>query len=296
MSDPFTRLKICYWNANGIYSKLADFKNFVHNHNPDVILLQETMLKPTQTIFIPNYNFFRNDDPQNPVSGGTAILIKNNIFHHEVPTPSVKSIKTTIISVHFANIPPTTIASINVPCRITTSDLSLISLLSYPSTTVQFSPATSTLIISNSYTGINLLNFSVRTGFEIIAPSTPTRYGLNFSSVGDLTILNNFHYTYDITSISELSSDHNPVLLNFNVNYITLNIPLKFPPTGKPLPNSFLRSLPCFLQILITAMISKPLWIISLLISSPPTVLLLNLFITKHYFLPLNQTSNHATK
>ncbi|GIX72367.1 RNA-directed DNA polymerase from mobile element jockey [Caerostris extrusa] len=69
MSDPFTGLKICYWNANGIYSKLTDFKNFLHNHNPDVILLQETMLKPTQTIFIPNYNFFRNDGPQNPVSG-----------------------------------------------------------------------------------------------------------------------------------------------------------------------------------------------------------------------------------
>ncbi|GIY90117.1 hypothetical protein CEXT_154201 [Caerostris extrusa] len=49
----------------------------------------------------------------------------------------------------------------------------------------------------------------------------------NSSSVIDLTILNNFHYTYDIASISELSSDHNPVLLNFNVNYITLNIPLK---------------------------------------------------------------------
>ncbi|GIY76005.1 uncharacterized protein CEXT_680561 [Caerostris extrusa] len=97
MSDPFTGLKICYWNANGIYSKLTDFKNFVHNHNPDVILLQETMLKPTQTIFIPNYNFFRNDGPQNPVSGGTAILIKiNRKFprfpqqhqnnYHEVPT------------------------------------------------------------------------------------------------------------------------------------------------------------------------------------------------------------------
>ncbi|GIY30599.1 uncharacterized protein CEXT_416001 [Caerostris extrusa] len=60
---------------------------------PHFVLLQETILKPTQTIFIPNYNFFRNDGPQNPVSGGTAILIKNNISHHEVPIPSLKSIK-----------------------------------------------------------------------------------------------------------------------------------------------------------------------------------------------------------
>ncbi|GIX69040.1 uncharacterized protein CEXT_677451 [Caerostris extrusa] len=86
MSDPFTGLKICYWNA-GIYSKLIDFKNFVHNHNPDVILLQETMLKQTQNIFISNYNFFRNDGPQNPVSGGTAILIKNNISQQKFPRP-----------------------------------------------------------------------------------------------------------------------------------------------------------------------------------------------------------------
>ncbi|GIX67659.1 hypothetical protein CEXT_142131 [Caerostris extrusa] len=101
MSDAFTGLKICHWNANGIYSKLTDFKNFVHNHNADVILLQGLMLKPTENIFILIITSFVMTVHKNPVSGGTAILIKSNISHHcRSSTPSLKSIKTTIISVH----------------------------------------------------------------------------------------------------------------------------------------------------------------------------------------------------
>ncbi|GIY48599.1 RNA-directed DNA polymerase from mobile element jockey [Caerostris extrusa] len=186
-----------------------------------------------------------------PLRCGTAILIKNNISHHEVPTPSLNSIKTTIISVHFANIPPPP-PSLLLFMLPAASDLltDLTTLLSINNSSILSGDFNSPHIRwgshTNSYTVINLLNFSVRTGFEIIAPSTPTRYGLNSSSVIDPTILNNFHCTYDITSISELSSYHNPVLLNFNVNYITLNIPLKFPPTGKPLPNSFLQITPLF--------------------------------------------------
>ncbi|GIY49553.1 hypothetical protein CEXT_370891 [Caerostris extrusa] len=104
MSDPFTGLKICYWNANGIYSKLTDFKNFVHNHNPDVIHLQETMFKPAQTIFIPNYNFFHVTVHKTLSQVALQYTSKTISLITKFPCPPLKSIKTTIISGHFANI------------------------------------------------------------------------------------------------------------------------------------------------------------------------------------------------
>ncbi|GIZ02666.1 hypothetical protein CEXT_708101 [Caerostris extrusa] len=63
------------------------------------------MLKLTQNIFIPNYSFFRNDGPQNLVSGGTAILSKT-ISSSRSPHAFPQQHQTTIISVHFSNIPP----------------------------------------------------------------------------------------------------------------------------------------------------------------------------------------------
>ncbi|GFY01649.1 probable RNA-directed DNA polymerase from transposon BS [Trichonephila clavipes] len=49
----------------------------------------------------------------------------------------------------------------------------------------------------------------------------PTRYGTHSSNTLDIALINNFNFPYDITSISDLSSDHNPVLLNFSLCNIT---------------------------------------------------------------------------
>ncbi|GFX11749.1 hypothetical protein TNCV_4340941 [Trichonephila clavipes] len=49
----------------------------------------------------------------------------------------------------------------------------------------------------------------------------PTRYGPNSSNTLDIALISNFNFPYDITSISDLSSDPNPVLLNFSLCNIT---------------------------------------------------------------------------
>ncbi|GFS49294.1 putative RNA-directed DNA polymerase from transposon X-element [Trichonephila clavipes] len=53
---------------------------------------------------------------------------------------------------------------------------------------------------------------------EIAFPDTSTRFGHNSSNTLDFTLINNFQYPYTILSIPELSSDHNPVILNFSFN------------------------------------------------------------------------------
>ncbi|GFW46412.1 uncharacterized protein TNCV_4811001 [Trichonephila clavipes] len=47
---------------------------------------------------------------------------------------------------------------------------------------------------------------------------SPTRFGHNLSNTLDFALINNFQYPYTILSIPELSSGHNPVVLNFSFN------------------------------------------------------------------------------
>ncbi|GBN55885.1 hypothetical protein AVEN_163399-1 [Araneus ventricosus] len=96
---------------------MHDFRVFVDEHTPDLILLQETKLKNNKGIYLPNYVLYRNDGPQNPASGGTAIFIKNSISHNEIFLPNLSIISATILTVNLINQPPITIASVYVPCR-----------------------------------------------------------------------------------------------------------------------------------------------------------------------------------
>ncbi|GFX83872.1 putative nuclease HARBI1 [Trichonephila clavipes] len=51
---------------------------------------------------------------------------------------------------------------------------------------------------------------------NIAFPSTPTRFGHNSANTIDIALIKNFYYPFTINSIDDLSSDHNPVFLNFN--------------------------------------------------------------------------------
>ncbi|GFW10227.1 hypothetical protein TNCV_1849441 [Trichonephila clavipes] len=54
-------LSLCSWNANGLLRKINEFKLFVEKYAPDIILVQETKLRPIHNIRIANYTCYRND-------------------------------------------------------------------------------------------------------------------------------------------------------------------------------------------------------------------------------------------
>ncbi|GBL73937.1 hypothetical protein AVEN_192319-1 [Araneus ventricosus] len=72
--------------------------------------------------------------------------------------------------------------------------------------------------IKTTTRGRKLKTFANITGLDIIAPPTPTRYGHHSVSFIALAVTKNFLYPYNITSVPELSSDHNPVILSFFFN------------------------------------------------------------------------------
>ncbi|GFY77427.1 hypothetical protein TNIN_141661 [Trichonephila inaurata madagascariensis] len=55
MIKSFFGLSIFSWNADGVRSRIVEIRDFVDKHSPDILLLQETHLRPEHSFKIPNY-------------------------------------------------------------------------------------------------------------------------------------------------------------------------------------------------------------------------------------------------
>lgn len=56
-------LKILHWNSNGIPKRINELSAFASKIKLDIILINETRLKPILKLKIPNYIIYRNDHP-----------------------------------------------------------------------------------------------------------------------------------------------------------------------------------------------------------------------------------------
>ncbi|GFU32521.1 RNA-directed DNA polymerase from mobile element jockey [Trichonephila clavipes] len=70
---------------------------------------------------------------------------------------------------------------------------------------------------TNSSRGVRLRDFVNLTNLNIAYLDSPTRFGINSANTLDIAVIKNFYYPYTINSLHDLSSDHNPVLLNFTL-------------------------------------------------------------------------------
>ncbi|GFX76071.1 probable RNA-directed DNA polymerase from transposon X-element [Trichonephila clavipes] len=217
-------LKLCSWNANGILNKISEFKTFVEKYSPDLLLIQETHLRPHHNINIPNYNCYRNDRiGDGRAGGGTLILTKKNVSHYNIPTPTLNHYEATVVVITLQNLNPISVISVYVPPssdeRLFTLDLE--NLLQTNSNCVIFGDFNATHNMwncpNNSIRGCQLKTFADTLDLSIAFPDTPTRYGYRSANTLDFAIINNFHFPYNINSSAELSSDHNPVILNFSL-------------------------------------------------------------------------------
>ncbi|GFU22670.1 putative RNA-directed DNA polymerase from transposon BS [Trichonephila clavipes] len=105
---------IAAWNANGVRLRIVELRDFINKHSLDIILIQETHLRPGVSIRVPNYTLYRNDrQNQNTPSGGTAILIKSSLNHHHLPTPSLGTVEATIVVLTLPGENPLLVASIS---------------------------------------------------------------------------------------------------------------------------------------------------------------------------------------
>lgn len=97
-----TTLKIAFFNANGIDKQKLEMAAFAEHHNLDAILLNEIHLRAGNRLKMANYATYRNDRQKGP-GGRTAILVKRNIPHYRIPTPTLTNLEATIINLQLPN-------------------------------------------------------------------------------------------------------------------------------------------------------------------------------------------------
>ncbi|GFW88195.1 RNA-directed DNA polymerase from mobile element jockey [Trichonephila clavipes] len=155
--------------------------------------------------------------------GGTLILIKNSIKHYSLLTPSMQTIEATIVILTPIDHDPISIVSIYIPPRSDeyTFTIDIENLIQTSSNCVLFgdfnAPHTAWNCNTNSSRGVRLLDYVNMTNLYIAYPDSPTRFGINSANTLDIAVIRNFYYPYTINSLHDLSSDHNPVLLNFTL-------------------------------------------------------------------------------
>jgi len=77
-------LQILQWNARGINQNLQEFKHFIYNSNPspDIICIQETLLKTDKEFKLTGYETIRFD--QDKSRRGLMICIKTSLSYFDI--------------------------------------------------------------------------------------------------------------------------------------------------------------------------------------------------------------------
>ncbi|GFW65654.1 nucleic-acid-binding protein from transposon X-element [Trichonephila clavipes] len=198
-------------------------KSFIADWNPDIVNLQETHLQPCHNFIFPDYNIYRTDRTFR--GGGTAIMIKRSIPHHQIFITN-NNLETTAIKLIRQNEQPITIVSAYRPPRksITDQDLHRIFrnqgyvLLAgdLNAKHVSWSPFTQQNVAGNI-----IRRFCDSTGYSLVAPPEPTCFHRSSRSTTiDIAICKGMTVS-DCSSIPELSSDHNPVLFEVSLDNYT---------------------------------------------------------------------------
>lgn len=76
-------IRIMAWNANGILKQKNELEAIINRDNIDICLISETHLTNQMFTTLKNYTIYCANHPRNCARGGSAIIVKSNIEHHE---------------------------------------------------------------------------------------------------------------------------------------------------------------------------------------------------------------------
>ncbi|GBM68873.1 RNA-directed DNA polymerase from mobile element jockey [Araneus ventricosus] len=204
------------WNANGLYGKVNDLREFVSRKNPDIVLIQETHLSGLDRCYFPNYTFYSTPSRTHYKRRGTAVLIKSCITHHHVPNPNLYYVEATMVVATFHSLPPINFISVyNPPLNTTMFTNDLEKLISYNSSTFiagDFNAKNRQWNCSSTCRlGKHLLNFVKISKQILLTPESPTKISTTGASILDFAITCNVNYLNTVRAENELSSDKLPV-------------------------------------------------------------------------------------
>lgn len=209
--------------------------NFIQKRNIDILMINETKLKKTDNITIPRYKIYNKNRPidandrDDHAASRVAIIIKENIPHKKVSTPV--NIQQEAITNQLNN--KTHITAIyNKPLlKITAQDLDRLTSRNEVLLVGDFNARHTTWDVNknNNTNGNRLHKYVTQQNVVSLSPPTATHFppnGMTPSTI-DLVINKNVQQVSDPTTITDLPSDHDPVIFkigNQEVNDMTRKI------------------------------------------------------------------------
>lgn len=225
-------LRILFWNANGIQSKINELQALIIKIKIDIVLLGETKLKHNTPLKIPNFITHRTDDPLRtgrPARRGTAVLVHRRIVHRRVVLDTAMSSTSIEIAIGQDIV---RISSVYKPPQDPLQKDDLNKLTEGCDWFITAGDLNSKHPLRNSQStnpsGRTLYRHVLQGDYSIIAPDTPTHYPSTpryRPDVLDIALIKLPQQSTDIYNLNELSSDHYPVLLNISDSPVSSSPP-----------------------------------------------------------------------
>jgi len=228
-------LKLALWNANGLFQHEQEVQSFLSEHQIDIMLISETHNTKKSFIKIPRYTIYNTIHPDGTAHGGTAIIIKSIIKHHEIEKYEKDYLQATTVVVEDW-LGPLTISAIYCPPKHTIK-------------MEQFDDFYNSLgnrfIAGGDYNakhqqwgsrlattrGRELLKAIQKGNLHHISTSEPTHWPTDRRKIPDVIdfcvtkgIASNY---FNAKSCLDLSSDHSPVLLTLGTQLVNKQKPPK---------------------------------------------------------------------
>lgn len=223
-------LKILHWNSNGINHKQNELQALASSMKIDIILLNETRLSPTSKLKLTNYHTYRTDLPPKkgtPAHGGTAILIHRRIVHQQEKLDT--KTQSTTVRIKIVNHEVLVTAIYKPPnATLESNDLNILTAVDWFITAGDFNakyPLWHSRVQNTA--GRTLSNHIGQNDYTVLAPDTPTYYPFSRDKRPDVLdiALIRLPLSVHVTNLNELSSDHNPILLEVNSSNIASTPP-----------------------------------------------------------------------
>lgn len=264
------RLKVCYWNAQGMWSKLLEFLDMLRVDGIDIACICETHFSDnTPPLIIPDYHIVRQDRLTH--MGGLLTLVRKTVKFREY------KLRDTLLLEHSAILVSNKVVLINtylpggarryeIQAKLK-NDLKI--LLSNTNTNRYGVFLIGDLNAKNKYwnntknnaAGNIILEFSQDSGHTISFPRDPTYVPVSnkkSSSTIDLVITNNVVHSSRPFTKNVLTSDHVPVQFG-----IDLDIETTVPSRQVNKPNTHKANWKLFREQLNSMIIDSPIYAVS---------------------------------
>lgn len=217
-------LKIMIWNANGLANHKNELQLVLDTKNIDVCLVSETHFTKQSFIQFRGYKTYHALHPDNKAKAGSAVIVKENILHHEEFKYEEKEIQAVAIEIKTKRF-PLTISSVYCPPRYNLKKEQYKSLLDILGDRFVIG---GDFNAKNSYWGSRLTNTKGKelltaireTKSEAISAGKPTYWPSDPSKIPDLIdffIFKNLCPSHLQAEQSfDMSSDHSPVCLEIS--------------------------------------------------------------------------------